>query len=126
MTDRPLTVLLFDDDVVVVQTIVRHLRRDGHDVHCAGDVAEAIDIASRHELDIAILDLNPNFTSGIEVVGKLDAATQSHLPKVIITSSKNKLFRDEAIAAGVEGFVEKPFTHGFLRMKMLEALALTT
>jgi two-component system CheB/CheR fusion protein len=70
---RPLRILLVEDHGDTARMMRQLLMLDGHDVERSGDVATALDLASRHPFDLVISDLGLPDRSGLVLMRELRA-----------------------------------------------------
>jgi DNA-binding response OmpR family regulator len=97
--------LLVDDDPSVREALANVLIGEDYEVVPAVDGLEAIDLASRTEMDLVLLDLNLPKKNGWDTFEIL-TRQNPRLPVVIITARVNQLF--PALACGVGALMEKP------------------
>jgi DNA-binding response OmpR family regulator len=64
-------ILVVDDDPTVSEVVARYLERDGHQVECVGDGAEALRRALACPPDLMVLDLMLPKIDGLQVCRKL-------------------------------------------------------
>ncbi|WJY89238.1 response regulator transcription factor [Corynebacterium confusum] len=104
----PIRVLLADDQALLVQALATILNSapDIEVVATAGNGQEAIEAASAHRCDVAVLDIRMPGTDGIAATRHLLA--QPDPPKVVmLTTFDEPALVAEAIAAGAHGFLLK-------------------
>ena len=101
------SLLLVDDDRLVVATLARYLQRAGYDTRTAesAEEAEAL-LASGERPDLAILDVRMPGRSGLELAQRLYAL--DHIPFMLLTASSEKAVVEQASACGALGFLVKP------------------
>lgn len=79
---------------------------------CVGSYADG-DQAIREALyigpDLALMDIHANATSGLDCVRRLKGVRPAVIP-VLITGFTDRKTTAEAVAAGVEGYLAKPFS----------------
>ncbi|HET9948413.1 MAG TPA: response regulator [Longimicrobiales bacterium] len=103
--------VVVDDDPLFRSSLVRYLRRLGHDIVEADDGRGALSALSRGDVDLIVTDINMPEVDGIEVL----TAVRSHAPDVpVIAMSGGGLLPKEILltSAGMLGAVatlEKPF-----------------
>jgi DNA-binding response OmpR family regulator len=97
--------LVVDDDASVREMLGRVLTGEGYKVWSAGSGAEALALAARERIDLALLDLNLPGQSGWDTFERL-TGEHPHLGVIIITARSNQLFT--ALGAGVGALLEKP------------------
>ena len=117
-------ILIVDDEELVAFMLAQHLQNLGCRTFNASNGEEAIDILEKHkhEIDIAILDLNMPVMDGKEAFEKMIELKPDI--KVLISSgfSKNGAV-EEILAKGAYGFIEKPFSLDNISAKIREVLA---
>ena len=106
-------VLLVDDSAVMRKVLIRSLRQAGVD---AGEILEASDgvqaIAALDEdptVDVVLCDWNMPNMSGIEFVVRARGKGYE-MPIVMVTTEAGDERVQQALDAGANGFVNKPFT----------------
>lgn len=124
MITAPLVALVADDEPDVRALIVRLLRRDGYVVHEAVDGAEALAMARQHAPDVAVVDVQMPVLNGYETTRALraDPATAG-VKVVVLTASVRDSERAQAIEAGADLYLRKPFGGRDLTRRIREMLA---
>lgn len=121
---RP-TVLVVDDSETVRRVAQRLLGRENMDVVTARDGVEAQVMLRRHQPDLLLVDLDMPRMNGLELTRWVRGSDDlRRLPVVMITSMVGEAERAEALAAGVDRFVAKPFAEDEL-LAQIEALLFT-
>ena len=93
---RPTSVLLADDDARFRGIVRSLLEHDGYRVIAeAGDAAETVAEAARHEPDVVVVDLVMEGADGLSTVEEL-LALDPHRPVVVISSLFDPLIEIEA------------------------------
>jgi CheY-like chemotaxis protein len=77
------TILLVDDDDLLVNAQSEFLRRAGHTVSTAGNGNEAMDLVAANDFDLVITDMNMPGKEGLETI----AALQRIAPKIKIIAT---------------------------------------
>ena len=98
-------ILLVDDEPAIRQMFTRLLTGEGYHVAPATNGVEAIELASRTQFDLLLLDLNMPGLDGWETFEQL-TAKHPLLPVIVITARPNQRFT--ALAAGIGALMEKP------------------
>jgi two-component system KDP operon response regulator KdpE len=101
------TVLVIDDEPQIVRALRINLRVRQYDVHAAGTAAEALEIAARHPPDLVILDLGLPDMDGVEVIHGLRGWTQA--PIIVLSGRTDSTDKVDALDAGADDYVTKPF-----------------
>jgi DNA-binding response OmpR family regulator len=118
-TDILQTVLVADDDPDLLDLIQRRLSRAGYRVILAVDGQQALDLATEHRPDMAVLDVTMPKMSGTEVLARLraDSATSGML--IILISANFRGARDDrGRPEGADDYLPKPFGPGELRNRV--------
>lgn len=111
---------LIVDDSRVIRKVSRHiLERLKFDVAEAENGQEGIDYCRETKPDVILLDWNMPVMSGIEFVKELRAEPDGDKPKVVFCTTENDVAHiREAIDAGADEYVMKPFDHETLQIKL--------
>ena len=107
-TPENIELLVADDDSEFRETVVRRCQRRGYRVHEARDGEQALGIAERHAIDVAIVDLVMPGLSGIELLSKL-RAMQPDCEVILLTGQGTIEAAVEAMKRGAYDFLTKPF-----------------
>jgi two-component system response regulator NreC len=102
-----ITVLIADDHQIVRQGLKALLEREGFEVIAeASDGREAVQLATRHKPDIALLDFVMPLLNGLDASVQI----QRHSPgtkTVLLTMSTENQYVFEAFRSGLRGYVIK-------------------
>ena len=117
-------VLLADGNALDRDMLGRRLARRGWVVLEATDGAAAIELVQREHPDIVLLDTSLPVLDGLAATRRLkaDAATR-HIPVLAVTAHAMVSDREQALAAGCDGFETKPVDLPRLLGKMEALLA---
>ena len=113
-------VLLVEDESQVRALITTYLRREGFSVTECDDVTEGVR-ALREEYDVVVTDIRLPGASGNELV----AAAKSRWPStqvIVITGLQDAQVAAEALNAGADRYLFKPFGMPELRAHLVDAL----
>ena len=108
-------VLTVDDASTMRKMISLTLKAAGYEVLEANDGPEALDMISKMDIDMMILDVNMPKMNGIEVVKRVrrnDRHTKT--PIIMLTTETEETIRNEAKIAGATGWINKPFQQDHL------------
>lgn len=104
------TVLVVEDDVDNLELLISHLEQEGATVLGAESVAAALRLASKHDVDALLCDLELPDGDGCEVLRALRAQPGgSDLPAVALTGYSDASWRQAAEKCGFERYAIKPF-----------------
>jgi two-component system, OmpR family, KDP operon response regulator KdpE len=101
------TVLVVDDEPQILRALRINLRVRQYDVHTAGSGSEALEIAARHPPDLVILDLGLPDLDGVQVIQGLRGWTDA--PIIVLSGRADSIDKVEALDAGADDYVTKPF-----------------
>jgi two-component system chemotaxis response regulator CheY len=117
MTER--VCLVVDDSRVVRKVARRMLEGTGFDVTEAEDGALALSACRTKMPDAILLDWNMPVMNGIEFLRALRSEFGPDNPPVLFCTTENDMrFVEEAIEAGAQEFIMKPFDESILRGKL--------
>jgi two-component system KDP operon response regulator KdpE len=100
-------VLIADDDPQLVRALRITLGAHGYDVVAAPDGAAAIALAAQTHPDIVLLDLGMPRVDGMQVIEALRGWTTA--PIIVVSGRTGSADKVEALDAGADDFVTKPF-----------------
>ena len=117
--------LVVDDSSTMRRIIINTLHKLGHrDVVEAANGREGIDRVTEGPVDLIITDWNMPEMNGIEFIRSLRAmAGQQQVPVLMVTTNAAKDDIVEALRAGVNNYVVKPFTPDTIREKIDAVMA---
>lgn len=111
---------LIVDDSRVIRRVSRHILESlDFAVEEAEDGQQGIDHCKAAMPDVVLLDWNMPVMTGIEFVAKLRTLPGGNVPKVVFCTTENDMAHiREAISAGADEYVMKPFDHETLQIKL--------
>ncbi|HEX6088408.1 MAG TPA: response regulator [Thermoanaerobaculia bacterium] len=102
-------VLVADDDQAIRQLVCTIVKREGLEVDCAADGAEAIEMMREHDYSVLLVDLMMPRVDGFGVIEFLKSHPTPQKPVVlVITAYADQRFK-EVDPNVVTGVVRKPF-----------------
>ncbi len=118
------TVLVVDDSRTNLHVIGQRLGEMGYLVVLCDNGREAIDLISARGFDLVVLDMMMPDISGIEVLLETRAAPDTaDLPIVMVTARSDSDGAVQALAAGADDYVAKPFDFDVLGARIERTLA---
>src|SRR5579875_3041167 len=109
LADRPLRILLADDDPIHCAVAEQWLTAGGAELCVASDGREALAYTDTQTFDLIILDLEMPKMDGFDVLSELRADTRHRkVPIVVITGRRDTFAIDKAYDRGATSFVVKP------------------
>lgn len=113
-------ILIVEDDIDSREMLQVLLQQDGHEVLCAGNGREATDLFDRNRFSLIISDWLMPEVDGLDLCRRVRAANKSHYTYIILlTALKGKAKYLEAMTAGADDFVTKPYDPDELRARLL-------
>lgn len=108
----PLKVLAVDDNAVNQRLVTTLLEARGHRVTTAEDGAHAVAAARLGGYDLLILDLRMPSLGGLEAAALIRSlpAPEGRVPIVLLSAGMEPAVRREAMAAGIDAVLGKPYT----------------
>ena len=100
-------VLIVDDDRTTVKLLQTLLELDGFEVAVAPRGADVLPVASKFGPDIIFMDYHLSDMDGIELVGHLRSDSRFAQVPIVMASGLDK--EDDALSAGANAFLIKPF-----------------
>ncbi|MCM2295048.1 ATP-binding protein [Rhodoferax sp.] len=112
---RPLTVLVVEDDDINRLVCVRYLELLGHHALVAAHGAAAMALLAQHQglIDAILMDISLPGKSGLEVVKDIRVLAQGRwakVPVIVMSAHLAAQTQDAQAAAGLAGFLSKPFS----------------
>ncbi len=113
-------VLVCDDDPHIRRTVGLLLRDAGYEVLATASAGEALDVAAVERPRLAIVDLMLPDHDGVELCRRL--REWSEMPVLVLSAIHDEQKKIEALHAGADDYVTKPFGPGELVARVQAAL----
>jgi len=123
--DRPLRILLAEDNPVNQTFALRLLEKWGHSVTVASNGRQAVDCVAADHFDLVLMDVQMPEMSGFDATAAIrrnEADTGQHLWIVAMTARAMKGDRENCFAAGMDDYVAKPVDPRLLRAAIARAV----
>jgi len=120
MNDFSLRVLVVDDERAIRRYLHAALNAQGYAVFEASGGKEALNMVVVDRPDLIILDLGLPDMDGVEVTRQLREWT--HIPIIILSVREQDRDKIDALDAGADDYLTKPFSSGELMARMRAAL----
>ena len=114
-------ILVVEDDRPIRNLIVTTLKTHDYKYLTAENGASAIMETSSHNPDIVLLDLGLPDMEGVEVIKKI--RTWSNLPIIVVSARSEDTDKIEALDAGADDYLVKPFTFDRFQMALEKYIA---
>jgi two-component system, chemotaxis family, chemotaxis protein CheY len=110
------------DDSSVIRRVARGILEDlDFDIHEAGDGAQALDRCRHNMPDAILLDWNMPVMDGLEFLVALRQEDGGDKPIVVFCTTENDIGHiSQAINAGANEYIMKPFDREIIETKFLE------
>jgi DNA-binding NtrC family response regulator len=102
------SVLVVDDEPIVLQSLAAWLRQEGHEVDTAEGARKALELAAGRRYEIAFVDIKMPDIDGLELQSRL-AAADPELTIIIMTAYASVESAVKALKAGAYDYIPKPF-----------------
>jgi two-component system KDP operon response regulator KdpE len=116
-------VLVVDDEPQILRALRINLRVRDYEVHVAATGAEALEVAGRYPPDLVILDLGLPDLDGVEVIQGLRGWSKA--PIIVLSGRADSIDKVEALDAGADDYITKPFGVEELLARMRAAVRRT-
>jgi len=117
------TILIADDDRLIVTMLAEFLRKKGFNVVTAFDSMQAMLGVRNASPKAVVLDVGMPGGNGIDVLRKIRMMSKtSQLPVLIITASADPTLAEEARGLGADDFLTKPVNLPEFYQALLRAL----
>ena len=115
------TILVVDDSASIRQVVSIALKGAGYDVIEACDGKDALTKMTGQKIHLIVSDVNMPNMDGLTFV-KSVRQQGNRVPMIMVTTEAEKIRVIEAIKAGVNNYVVKPFTQDQLGARVKETL----
>jgi len=116
------TVLVVDDDALIVKMISMTLKASGYDVITAANGQEGLKIAYGYDPDVILLDIMMPVMDGLTMLEELRQTSDTPVIMISAYGSADKI--DKARKLGIECFLNKPFKPDVL-VEILDVIFMT-
>jgi CheY-like chemotaxis protein/HPt (histidine-containing phosphotransfer) domain-containing protein len=123
---RKLRILLAEDNPVNQQLALRVLQKEGHSVEAVGNGREALAALAAVDFDLVLMDVQMPEMDGVQATAAIrqqEQGTGEHLPIVALTAHAMPGDRERCRAAGMDGYLAKPFRCEELRQVLAGTLS---
>jgi len=115
-------VLIVEDDSISQKIIEGFLKNDSYTTFIAGSGEEALDIISKNNIDLALMDINMPGMDGLETsrrIRSMEDKTKSSVPIIALTGNVSEEDIESCRKAGMNDFIGKPVNPDYLRGAMM-------
>lgn len=119
MRHKP-TILIVEDETVISDFISALLIANNYSVIQAVDAKEAMELAASHNPSLVLLDLGLPDQDGLTVIQ--DIRSWSSMPILVVSARQLEKEKVEALDAGADDYITKPFGNSELLARIRSAL----
>ena len=117
------TVLLVDDDPVILRLLEVNFEMEGFAVRTAGDGQEGLEVARAEQPDVIVSDVMMPRMNGLELAASIKADPATAAIPVLLLSAKAQATDIRAgLEAGADDYVTKPFEPNDLVERVIKLL----
>lgn len=114
--ENNLKILVIEDDKYISGFLVMSLKKESYEVIVAETAAEGMFLFSSHHPDIVLLDLGLPDRDGVDVIS--DIRGFSAAPILVVSARGQEREKIEALDAGADDYITKPFHMGELMARI--------
>ncbi len=105
-----LTVLVIDDDPVILELLRVNFEIEGFDVVCARDGDEGFAMAQKLQPDVVISDIMMPRRDGLQLLSDLKSDPRTEdLPVILLSAKAQKSEVEHGLDMGADDYITKPF-----------------
>lgn len=104
----PAKILIVDDEPQIIRVLRTALSTQGYVVRIASNGIEGADLALEWKPDLVITDVSMPEMNGVDLCRELRAS--SDVPIIVLSVRNNERMKIEALDAGADDYVTKPFS----------------
>lgn len=122
LPNRPLRILVAEDNPINLELASRLLEKMGHSVLTAGNGRQALAALEHARFDVILMDVQMPGMDGLEATRLLrqrEQAAGGHIPVIALTAHAMKSDRERCLASGMDEYIAKPIR----REELIDALA---
>jgi two-component system, OmpR family, KDP operon response regulator KdpE len=118
--DNPARILVVEDDPLILRFVRQALEEEGHQVFDTDTLKRGLIEAGTRRPDLLILDLGLPDGDGVDLLRDLRGWSQ--LPVIVLSARSAEADKIEALDAGADDYLVKPFSVGELLARVRAAL----
>ena len=105
----PTSILYVEDNVDNRLLVKRVLEAEGYQMLGASDGLDGLALAEAHAPDLILMDINLPEIDGYSMTARLKSHPHlAHIPIIALTANVMKGDRERSLAAGCDGYIQKP------------------
>jgi two-component system KDP operon response regulator KdpE len=107
-TSQQAKILIVDDEPQIIRVLRTALSTQGYSIRVAANGVEGMEIVHEWRPDLVITDVSMPQMNGVELCREIRAISQ--IPIVVLSVRNQDLMKIEALDAGADDYVTKPFS----------------
>ncbi len=124
--ERPLEILVAEDNFVNQQVVRQILEREGHAVTFANDGREAVEAVAAQRYDVVLMDVQMPVLDGYQATIEIrnhEARHGGRVPIIALTAHAMQGDNDRCLGAGMDAYVTKPIQVAVLLSTIADVLS---
>ena len=122
---KNIKILIVEDNMELVKILNMQLSQEGFEVAYAEDAVQAVSTAQQERPNLILLDIGLPGGDGFVVMDRLSKLNTTKLiPIIIITGQDKQQAKQQAIDAGVAGYLVKPIEFDMLLTQINKTLGI--
>src|SRR5499433_1633192 len=122
--DNRRNILVVDDEAQITRVLKTTLSSQGYSIKTAADGSQALQEMKTWPVDLVITDLRMPNMDGLELCRRIRA--QSRIPSIVLSVKGEESIKVQALDAGADDYVTKPFSVNELLARVRAALRRAT
>ena len=115
-------ILIVDDDRLSSSVLADMVSKEGHDTFIANTWTEALELFTKHEIDLVLMDAVMPTVDGFKLTGILRKRTTTYVPVVFITGLADSKSRLRGVESGADDYLVKPIDALDLHIRLIAML----
>jgi two-component system, OmpR family, KDP operon response regulator KdpE len=107
-TETKANILVVDDEPQITRVLKTSLSSQGYGIRTASDGEEALQMTKEWAPDLIVTDLRMPNMDGLELCRRI--RTESRIPIIVLSVKGEEMIKVEALDAGADDYVTKPFS----------------
>lgn len=112
------SILLVEDEELILRALEFRLKRDGYDVLKASNGRDGLEMIESKQFDLLITDMILPFNSGMEVVSRVKEKKGKQFPVIVLSNVGLENTVLEAFKLGADDYITKPFSPAELSIRV--------
>jgi two-component system, OmpR family, KDP operon response regulator KdpE len=122
--DKPAKILIVDDEPQITRVLRTALSTQGYSLRIAADGVEGMEAVHAWKPDLVITDVSMPQMDGVELCREIRAVSQ--IPIIVLSVRNQDLIKIDALDAGADDYVTKPFSIQELQARVRAQLRRST